>query len=288
VPKKYKFKKPRLSASASTVPAIYPSFDSVKDMNIATQMPTRVDRGRVLFLLAMANLLRKEVQKRAPKIDIGGKETDYSKQLRIALLGGVKDSDAVAIYFEHAVAELTEKRMGDTALFIRAKSGSPEWVNVLVRFGPWPANMLPLKVEEKDAKIIARKARPDELKALSTRLYTRRQEIEGLLARAGATGAKVVQSDLAVGVVIREDVGYNVLRKEFGFDGDKQEAHWRPALKVLKDAIPFLIRRFNKYLMTGQEGVFELPGEIFDLSAGRLQEAEPFQKELAPFAPTGG
>lgn len=287
MPKQYKFKKPKTS-NFSTVPAIYPSRATIKAMNLAAKMPGRVDRGRELFLMAMANLFRKEVQRKAPKVDIGGTETDYARDLKIAIVSGVRDSESVAIYFENADAELTEDRAGNTALFVRATSGSPKWVNVLVRFGPWPASMLPVKVKDEEAKIIARKARPDELKALSARLYARRQEIEGLLARAGADDPKVVQSDRAVGVVIREDVGYNVLRKEFGFDGDKQEAHWRPAMNVLKDAIPVLMRRFNKYLMTGRESVFELPGEILEISAGQLKGAEPFQKELAPFAPTGG
>ena len=242
----------------------------------------------MLFLLAMANLVRKEIRKRAPKVQVGDEDMDYAKDLRIAIMSGMENADSVAIYFEHAEAELTEDRMGNTALFVRANSSSPEWVKVLVRFGPWPASMLPVQVKAHEGKIISRKARPDELKALSTRLYARRQEIERLLASTGADNPKVEQSSVAVGVVIREDVGYNVLRKEFGFDGDKQEAHWRPALKVLRDAIPFLIRRFNKYLMTGREHVFELPDEIFSLAAGRLQESEPFQKELAPFAPTGG
>ena len=257
-------------------------------MNIMTQMSGRVDRGRMLFLLAMANLLRKEIQKRAPEVEIGQEETDYAKDLKIAIVGGTKDMESVAVYFESAEAELTEDRLGNTALFVRANSSSPQWVNVLVRFGPWPASMLPVQVKAHEGKIISRKARPDELNAISARLYSRRQEIEGLLSRAGASNPKIEQSSIAVGVVIREDVGYNVLRKEFGFDGDKQETHWRPALKVMKDAIPFLIKRFNKYLMTGRDSVFELPDEIFDLAAGRLRGAEPFQKELAPFAPTGG
>jgi hypothetical protein len=287
VPRKYKYRRGK-SSTVSTVPQIYALEQTIENMNIMCEMPMRLERGRMLFLLSMANLMRKEIQKRAPEVDIGGETVDYARDLRIAIVSGVKDQESVAIYFEHAEAELTEDRMGNTALFVRAVSGAPEWVNVLVRFGPWPASMLPMQVRSHEGKVIARKARPDELKALSARLYARRQEIEGLLARAGASNPKVEQSGVAVGVVIREDVGYNVLRKEFGFDGDKQEAHWRPALKILRDAIPLMVNRFTRYIMTGREGVFELPSEIFELATGRLKSSEPFQKELAPFTPTGG
>lgn len=286
---KFKFKIPgKAAVTMSSVPMLYPLRDTVKNMNVLAQVPDRLDRGRELFLLALAEMFRREIQNRAPEIDIGGDEVDYSKELRIAIVDGTEDTEAVAVYFECAKTTLTEQRMGNTALFFKSKTGSPQWVSVLSRFNPWPASMVPLKVKEEDAKIIARKIRPDEAQALGRRLYARRKEIETLLVRSGASNPKVVQNDLALGVVIREDVGYNVLRKEFGFDGEKQESHWRPVLRAIKDMMPFLIQRFERYLLTGRENVFELPSEVYRLSAGRMKETEPFQKELAPFLPTGG
>ena len=285
--KKTRYKKPPLS-TVSTVPVFFLDRQTVEEFNLVRiELPERLDRGRQLFLLGMAEILRREVQARAPKIKIGSEEMDYAKDLKIAIVDGVKDADAVAVYFEASTTKLTVKRIEETVLFFRPVQDSPEWVDVLRLYGPWPAFMVPVVVEEGDAKVISRKARQDEVQEFADRIWERRSEIETKLERAGADNPQIESTDKAVGIVVLEDVGYNVLRKEFGFDGEKQEAHWRPALNALKDEAPLVMEQMIRYLLTGQEAVFQLSGDYVDISVTNFKQGIKFQNELAPFVPTG-
>jgi len=147
--------------------------------------------------------------------------------------------------------------------------------------------MVPLPVERIHARIISRNARESELKALSDRIYVNRGDIESDLRRAGATAVKIDKTQNAVGVVVHEDVGYNILRSEFGYDGENQKAHWRPALREIKDAMPDLMRRYLKYLQTGRESAFSLPNNIDNVTATKMKQGSTFAQALAPFAPRG-
>jgi hypothetical protein len=254
---------------------------------IKFDIPNRLERGRELFLLELAGIIREEVQRKAPAVEIGDEKVDYAKELRIGLLSGVDDEEAVAIYFEGAAVVIPPGQVAKTVLFIRNMPGSPLWVGVLGRYSPWPADMLPVPMKPNEGKIISRKARIDEIRELSRRLYARRQEIENDLANAGAKNAKVEKTGFGTGIVVNEDIGYNVLRKEFGYDGGPQASHWRPALKAVKERIPEVAQKFIMYLTTGKESIFDLPNDIEDVSTSKFTEGEGFQKVLAPFAPKG-
>ena len=160
-------------------------------------------------------------------------------------------------------------------------------MEVLATYGPWPAFMVPVKVSKGDAVIISRKARQDEVEAFAERIYSRRGQIERKLRGAGAEDPQIESTENAVGVVVLEDVGYNVLRKEFGFDGEQQESHWRPALNVLKDEAPLVMKQMMGYLLTGHESVFQLSGDYAEISKSQFKQGVWFQNELAPFVPTG-
>ncbi len=266
------------------MPAIFPTRRTVDVVNEMQKWKQRVTRGQELYLLEMARILREKLRNSAPDIKVGDKMVDYAKELRIAIADGIEENGAVCVYFENAEVELTVDRLGETALFFRKISSSPDWVDVLIKYGPWPAEMIPVAVKNTHAKVIARKARQDELQALSNRIYFRRQEIESLLSRAGASNPRVEKTENGVGVVVKEDVGYNVLRKEFGFDGEKQEAHWRPAIKALGEASQMVMRKLDRYILTGRESVFELPEDYGEISNAQFQKGSAFQKELAPFS----
>jgi len=201
-------------------------------------------------------------------------------------VGGASD-DVVAIYFDNQAVTLEEGGMEGKALYFQATERSPEIVNVLMLYGPWPAHMVPVPAERLNARVISRNAREDELKALSDRIYVRRGDIERDLRRAGAQDVSIDKTPHAVGIVVHEDVGYNILRTEFGYDGEKQIAHWRPALREIKGAMPDLMKRYLKYLETGRESAFVLPSGIDNVSVADLKNSEGFTRALAPFAPRG-
>lgn len=284
--KKFKYQRPKL-ATMSPTPAIYHLQETVETLNeVVAHLPERVERGRYLFLLSMAGFLRDRIKAHAPDVYINGEDKKYAEDLRIALVDGAwADADAVAIYCEHERAVLTEGQVGRTALYVRAHAMSPGWVDVLTRWGPWPAELMPVKLTTHDAKVISRNARPDEIKALTARLTGQREEILAALLEAGAENPKMERSLAAVGTEVTQDLAHAVLRREFGLDGETPRAHWRPAFVETLAAVPDAMRRFNRYLMTGRENAFSLP-EIDDrIRMGQLSAGVPFMSELAPFVP---
>lgn len=285
--KRYRYRKPKM-ATMSTEPAIYGLHEFVETMNTLTQkVPQRMVRGRMLFLIAMADFVRRSVRRRAPEIKVGSSDFPYAEYLRIGIVDGAPDDQSVAIYFDDQQLKLEETSMDGKALYFQPTPESPKWVNVLMVYGPWPAHMVPVPSERLKARVIARNAREDELKALSDRIYVNRGKIESDLRRAGARDVKIDKTPYAVGIVVHEDVGYNILRSEFGYDGSKRVAHWRPALREIKSAMPDLMRRYLKYLQTGRESAFDLPNDARDVTAAMLNKGAQFANTLAPFAPTG-
>ncbi len=284
--KRVKYKRPKL-ATMSTEPAFYNLPETVEHYNnVVAKLPERVERGRYLFLLMMAGFLRDRIKLHAPDVYINGESKKYAEDLRIALIQGTDDDmDAVAIYFENQTSVLTEDQVGRTALYVRAHPMSPGWVSVLTRWGPWPAELLPVKLTSRDAKVISRNARPDEIKALTARLSGKRKEILQMLIKAGADNPKMEKSMGSVGTEVRQDIAHAVLRREFGVDGEVPKAHWRPAFRELVAAMPDAVARFNKYILTGRESAFLLPDVDDSISINQLRGGVPFMDELAPFVP---
>lgn len=286
--KKIRFKKPRISTN-SPVLGMFGLRSYVKTFNLmAKDMPKRMQRGRQLFLLSVGGMVRDSVQRLAPEIDMGDEGFEYKEHLKVALVSGEVDGmDAVAIFFDNAKVKLSSENMDQKVLYFQATERSPEWVNVLMVYGPWPATMVPVPFDNMDAKVVSRNAREDEIKALAGRLYVKRGDIETDLRRAGATKVTIDKTPHGAGIVVHEDVGYNVLRAEFGFDGESQKAHWRPALKEVKGKVPDLMKRYLMYLKTGRESFFELPSDIVRATVSELNKGAKFASELAPFAPKG-
>jgi len=284
--KKVKYKRPKL-ATMSTEPAFYNLPETVETYNrVIGKLPERIDRGRYLFLLMMAGFLRDRIKIHAPDVYINGEEKKYAEDLRIALIQGTDaDTDVVAIYFENERSVLTEDQVGRTALFVRAHPMSPGWVDVLTKWGPWPSELMPVKLAPQHAKVISRTARPDEIKALTARLTGKRKQILTELLNAGADSPKMERSIGAAGTEVTQDIAHAVLRREFGMDGDTPRSHWRPAFRELLGAMPDAVRRFNQYLLTGRESCFSLPDLDGEFSIDQLREGVPFVKELQPFVP---
>jgi len=83
---------------------------------------------------------------------------------------------------------------------------------------------------------------------------------------------------------VHEDIGYNVLRREFGMDGQREEAHWRPAIKNTKEYAGTIgMAKVVKYIETGDKKIFDLPEKTDKISASVLKKGSGFEKELEPF-----
>lgn len=251
--KRFRQKVPRLTKGMSCVPVVTPMANAVKSSDIVDKWKKRRARGMELVLLAAARILIEDIQKNAPTLD----DYDYSKDLSVGL---VQDGEkpVVAIAFTQKHVPLEEKNLSSTVLYVRAVKNSSAVVKVLMKYSPWPAEMLPIKLKADEATVVARRVSRQEVDKLATGLYVRRSEIVGKLSAAGMPGVTLKRSSAAVGSDVRTDIGFTVLRKELGIK-TKRDAHWGPAMKRLPSRLKELKKMFIEYMNTGREAAFDLP-----------------------------
>ena len=288
---KFRTKKNKTTAKASSVPAIYFTQRSARMLKQFTDgLSQRVIEGRAFFIIELDGILRSAVQRNAPQIKVGDEMVDYAPDLRLAVVDGVEDMDAVCIFHNGMEKKMSTEDLKNMALFIRPHMGSPEWTRVLAMYGPWPGYLVPVDVTNKDARIISRTARPDELQALEKRIMERKDEIVDALNRAGAQNISLKPSGRLAGTKVNEDLGFAVLRAEMGMGEVAGKAHWRPAIRETVNAVPKVLSKYLRYIRTG-DNLFDLPGDadsaINRTRAEELATSGHFMRELAPFIPRG-
>lgn len=279
--RKFKKNKPQIGARSSMSPAVFWTADTVRKINnLIPYWQERAEIGMGLVCLEAAGLIAEAVKQGAPVLPGG---VDYAKDLRVALVNG-GEGPTVAIYYENKERKENSDLVGDngtpTALYFRAKQGAPKWVFVLEKNNPWPANLIPEKPTEEQALVIARKITGSEEDSLSDRIKRIAPAIENALSDGGLENPKIrFDTNASEGLEVLDDIGYSVLRSEFGYGG-KQTSHWRPAIKKMMDSLQQLGEKFVKYVETGKSGIFNIPdhGEI---GVGQLAAYGPeFQEKI--------
>ena len=265
------------------VPAIYLTEDAVKLANeVSEQMPQRVKRGMELFLLGAAKILQEGVQARGPNIVGVGY---YAEDLEVVLVEGMGDEVGVALIYKNKPRKLNIETEGRrTALLFKPNERSPKWVRTLARYQPWPSYMVPTMPTKSDAQVIARTITEREDQDLRDRILQNRRRIEFDLKEAGLRDNAVKTSTKpSDSVDVIDDIGYAVLRAEFGYGGPVL-THWRPALAQMASAYGDLQKAFIEYVQTGKDNGFDLP-KYKTVAEGDLSRYDDkVQDKLAPYA----
>lgn len=280
-----RIKRFRTTRNASTLIQCVPTPKTLKLMNeIENKWPERICDARLFFLLDVANFMVEEIRKARVSLSVDGKDELYAEDLRIGILDEENNKSIIAIYIDGRTAEVTEKYATKTVLYFNSHTASPEWVSVLNRYGPWPSNMVPIEVNSTDARIISRLARRDEILALQEKIFINRNKIELDFLKAGSPKVDIGETTNGIGLKVFEDIGYNVLRKEFGFDGQKKIAHWRPAINKTKKYAIKCMSKVVEYIQTGDKNIFNLSSKSDKIGLSVIKSGEGFAKEIAPFA----
>lgn len=253
-------------------------------------MSKRIVEGRAMFIVELAGMLRDQVMKQAPEIKIGDEMYAYAHDLRIAMIEGVEDTDAVCIYHKGLKKRMTVEDLKTSVLYIRPHATSPAWVHILTIFGPWPGFLVPVEISPADALIVSRTARADEIAEFTKRIMARRQVIVDELNRTGAPNVEMSPNSRSQGLQVHEDLAWHVLRVEFGYADQPSVAHWRPAIRAMMSRADFVLDKYLDYILTGKNR-FDLPDDASEMmnrvEAQRLASSGHFMQELAPFIPTG-
>jgi hypothetical protein len=280
---RFKYRPPIVADGA---PAIYLTEDAVKLANeVAYEMPERIKRGMELFLLGAAKILREGVVARSPNIDGVGY---YAENLEVVLVEGMGNEVGIALLYKNKPRKLNVETEGRrTALLFKPYERSPKWVRALAKYQPWPSYMVPTMPMKSDAQVIARTITEKEDQDLHDRIMANRQRIEFDLKEAGLRENKIRTSTKpSDSVDVIDDIGYAVLRAEFGYGGPVLP-HWRPALAEMAAAYGDLQRAFVEYVQTGKDNGFDLPNykKVAENELDRYDDK--VQDKLAPYAKGG-
>lgn len=280
---RFKYRQPIVGDGA---PAIYLTEDAIKLANeVAYEMPERIKRGMELFLLGAAKILREGVVAHSPNIDGVGY---YAEDLEVVLVEGMGNEVGIALLYKNKPRKLNVQTEGrKTALLFKTHQRSPKWVSTLAKYQPWPSYMVPTMPMKSDAQVIARTITEKEDQDLHDRIMANRRRIEFELGEAGLRDNAIkttTKSSDSVDVI--DDIGYAVLRAEFGYGGPVL-THWRPALAQMASAYDDLQRAFIEYVQTGNDNKFDLPRykTVAENELGRYDDK--VQDKLAPYAKGG-
>jgi hypothetical protein len=194
---------------------------------------SRWAEGLKKFTFAFVNAVKKEVESAGRALP----DVDYSK-LEVLWFG---DELGFGIVLPESMKDLEPDELKSRAFVVQPKKDDPK-LEILQRYSPWPASLLPFVPSEAEAILVARKVSDAELSARETELKSD-SELQTDLSGVGLTLSQRNRSTL--GVKVYEDVGWLVLRAEFGLSGMQQVKHWRPALSLRSD------ERFMKSIADG-------------------------------------
>lgn len=279
--------RPQSVAEYAAVPDIFITQESVKAVNKwAAAVQERYEGGKRMFLLASAKILLTAIKGKAPTIAGVGK---YADSLEVVVVDGLRAEEAVAIIYKYKQRRRIKKDMNGRrmALLIKPREGAPKWVSVLARYQPWPAYMVPVVPDSKDAQVIARQVTETEEQDLRDRLLTNRRKIEFELRDNGCDKPVRTDTKFNDAIEVVDDVAFEVLRSEFGYGAGKQVSHWRPAMADYSQELYRLQNAFVQYIMTGRRSGFDMP-DYTVLQATELQNYDKsLQDKLAPLAKLG-
>jgi hypothetical protein len=201
------------------------------------------------------------------------------------LVEGVPSEEAVALLYKNKPRKLNSEVDGrKTALVFIPRERSPKWVRVLGRYQPWPSYMVPTMPTSADAQVIARQITAREDQDLRDKIMNNRRRIEFELSDAGLRQSKIKTTTTpSDSVDVVDDIGYAVLRAEFGYGGPATP-HWRPAMSLLAGQYRELKEAYVKFVLTGNENVFDLPSYKTVASGEVARYDDAVQDKLAPYA----
>ena len=227
---------------------------------ISKKFPERIPEGMKLATLEMAYILRAYVRARAPQIE----GVDYAKDLEVVSVTGGNIGAAVIYTNEKGTLD---SAADDKIVYIGTRGNSaPEWVFALKKYQPWPANMIPAELPD-SVRLVTRTVGKGEVSRLKDRILSNSSRIERDVRNANGPPIRIgdsVQSDAET----YEDLGFLVLRTEFGY-GRPGVSHWRPAVVEALKQINDVAKKFEKYIMTGNPGVFTAQSDG-DMGFGQL------------------
>ena len=267
----------KLTSQMSPLPVLMPQSDYIKNAEELTEYADRIDEGAELFLLDVVDDFKKLMILLAP--DIVG--FNYERDLKIGVIQGMKDlMSSVALYYDGSATVLGDKdKEVRTVLFFGMLDKSPTYVQVLAKWSPWPAPLVPFKVEKTEATIIARIVTEDEMEEVREKILDNKDIIQAEFVKVDIK-ADLYDSSRSEGTDVSFDIGHAILRHELGIK-EKPSPHWGPALDDVKVKLEDFMGKFVEFVETGDKGGFSKVDNK-PIDKAKYQQGSWFAKRIEP------
>jgi len=193
-----------------------------------TELEVRMQEAADNFAYGSAAYVFDDILARLPS---DGDTGLYRKSLKLVRV----DDVGYAIKVDPVRKLYRKLETGKEVVYVRPKTSQHlskfPGLDVLVRYGPWPVDLLPYIPPTRQAALISRRVRVEELEELRRKLEELRPQWVRALKDAGIRLTAEVEVPPRKQVWV--DVAFNVLRLEFGLGDGQALPHWRPALRRL-------------------------------------------------------
>lgn len=248
-----------------------------KVMRLVGELPERVKAIIKTFPQLVAFDALKMIQSMAPK-DIDG----YPDMLRVRDLPSVQGWELTAILppgwaASQRLRSIDVKR---TVLYVKPKVKGGRVVEqatvVLERSNPWTMDTLPFEPTRFEASIMSRRVTEKEAQIIHKRRMSELQDVRRELKDLGVELRPLDKVLLSRRVT--RDIAFEVLRYEFGVPPIPGRAHWRPAIRAVKNtSTKKALKKLERWLSSPQDAGFQTAEDLPYERAGIVKRIRRFQ-----------
>ncbi len=218
---------------------------NAKVEQLVRELPRRVEAALSMLSYEAAQLMLEEVRRRAPQIP---GVPDYVDRLVIRSLNdGLSHAFSVGVEGDEGQNRLESDKLDTTVIRFTPLEGRDQTneSKFLVLAGPWPADLVPFRPPHGQLRVEALHVSEMETRKLRNRL---RETWPALVKEAQKYGLKLLEPGTSFAEQeVGRNLAFQVLRAEFGIGGPVS-AHWRPAIRLVKQKLPTLVKQVERTL----------------------------------------
>ena len=249
------------SAMLSISPMITPTVEAARNMGALDKLDERRVMGQRLVVLEAATLMMRLLRRTAPEID----GVKYADELD-AVFSVAQDGEVTFSIIGRNKERASTPTDNEIAFLYPRGTLNPQtqkWYEILREYQPFPVTLYPMPTGPSEpVGLVVRKVSREAVEDAARRIESSRIEIQ---RRLESVGVKVEISTDNDPKSVQTDLAFAVIQIEYGL-GRRADSHWRPALEALKSEMGVLGSKFTRYLINGDESIFDVDNTIKEVS----------------------
>lgn len=207
---------------------------SARQLRMIKEWPQKMQKIQAMLAYKGAEHLRKHLMG-----DLKGRQNkNYRQTLEVARVKGTPQGEYAYVVQQNSKSRFAKQiKVHGELLWVYATdrlARKSEAVKILVDHNPWTAESLPFKPDRRDAYMVSRKARPQEVYKTTRQRLRERAKWAPALQRVGVKVSRSTLLKVPKSVAVLPDVAMDALRQEFGLGGGKPKPSWRTGMIQLR------------------------------------------------------